>query len=523
MGDKRTTIFPALLFAVFFFLITITGYFQIRVIQKGIEGLLKSEGEILFQHLKREIDINLEYLNLLEKSPSLITPNFLNIMVYDEAIVEDLYNLLHNITNIESEKLPLTNLMVIDKQGNTVMKKGTIQVPSSQMKKLLLNKQETLIKMPDDKKDKSLLMGIRVKDHVIFFSLDDNELEMLRKKTIIKEILDREGKRFNISGIKIYDAQGIPYLVLNGGQEDVIALTKPLDSKFLPNYTMEILVSRGIAQNIMKRTTFSFILILAFLIVSGALSIYVILLFERRYEKKMKEIEKELALKERLVSLGKLASGMAHEIRNPLNAISMSVQRLKREFIPENNKKEEYYRFIDIMRNELIRVDKIVEEFLLSTKANVPFVFENLYNTVEEVVTILKEKADSKGIRIINTVDVSMRIQCQKERLKQAFYNVILNGIEAIDKNGAIEVSAEQRTGNINIYIKDSGTGIKKEEIHNIFEYYYTTKDKGIGLGLPISYMIIKDHDGDIKVISDEGHGTTFIITMPVTSGDKNG
>ncbi|MCX5798882.1 MAG: HAMP domain-containing sensor histidine kinase, partial [Proteobacteria bacterium] len=201
----------------------------------------------------------------------------------------------------------------------------------------------------------------------------------------------------------------------------------------------------------------------------------------------------------------------------------MSVQRLKREFIPENNKKEEYYRFIDIMRNELIRVDKIVEEFLLSTKANVPFVFENLYNTVEEVVTILKEKADSKGIRIINTVDVSMRIQCQKERLKQAFYNVILNGIEAIDKNGAIEVSAEQRTGNMNIYIKDSGTGIKKEEIHNIFEYYYTTKDKGIGLGLPISYMIIKDHDGDIKVISDEGHGTTFIITMPVTSGDSNG
>jgi len=171
------------------------------------------------------------------------------------------------------------------------------------------------------------------------------------------------------------------------------------------------------------------------------------------------------------------------------------------------------------MKGELTRVDRIVEEFLLSTKAHVPFLNENLYTIIEEVTTILKEKASSKKIDIINKIDKDMYIHAQKERLKQAFHNIILNGIEAIEDNGVVEISAEHKGKNIDIYIKDSGIGIKKEELHNIFEYYYTTKDKGIGLGLPISYMIIKDHGGEIKAISEEGKGTEFIIILLATSG----
>jgi len=513
MEDKKPLLFPSLLFAIFFLLITITGYFQIRIIQNNIETLLKSEGEILFKHIKREIEINLEYLSLIEKSPTIITPNFLNIMVYDEAIVEELYTLFHNISDKEVERLPVTNLMVIDKDGKTIMKKGVLKVPSSYIHTLKSGKQKTLIKMPTNH-DKSLLMGIRVNERIVFFSLDDNELEMLRKKLIIKEILEREEKGFNIAGIRIYDEKGIPYITFYEKRGDLFTLSKPLNSRFLPKYTVEILISKELANDIVKRTTLSFVSILLFLIISGALSTYVIFLLERRHGRKMKEMEKELAMKERLVSLGKLASGMAHEIRNPLNAISMSVQRLKREFIPENEK-EEYYEFIDIMKGELTRVDRIVEEFLLSTKAHVPFLNENLYTIIEEVTTILKEKATSKKIDIINKMDKDIHVHAQKGRLKQAFHNIILNSIEAIEDDGVVEISAEHKGKNINIYIKDSGTGIKKEELHNIFEYYYTTKDKGIGLGLPISYMIIKDHGGEIKVISEEGKGTEFIISLP--------
>ena len=97
MEDKRTILYPSLLFAILLVLISVTGYLQIRITQRNMENLLLNEGEILFKHVKREIDINLEYLGLLDRSPSLLTPNLLNLMSYDEAIVEDLYTLLHRM------------------------------------------------------------------------------------------------------------------------------------------------------------------------------------------------------------------------------------------------------------------------------------------------------------------------------------------------------------------------------------------------------------------------------------------
>lgn len=515
MGDKKTFIFPSLLLAILFLLITITGYFQITIIQKNIEALLRNEGEIIFNHIKREIDINLEYLNLLEKSPSIITPNFLNIMVYDEAIIDELYNLFSATQVIDAEKIPLSNFMVIDRNGKTVIRKGSADIPQSFIKSFQSGNQKTFMKTPKVH-DNFLTLGIKIKEYAVIFNLDDNELDALRKKLTLKEIVESERKRLNIAGINIYDADGKPYIHSNGNEKKAFVVSRPLDSKYLPGFTLEILISKGLTQDILKRTTMNFMFIFIFLAISGAVSTYVIFLLERRYTKRVREFEKELEMKERLVSLGKLASGMAHEIRNPLNAMSMSVQRLKREFTPVDGKKVEYYQFIDIMRSELTRIDTIVEEFLLSTKSHAPFFYENLYNIIEEIIVILGEKAASKGIEIMTKVDKSIIVQSQKERLKQAFYNIILNGIEAIDKGGLIEITTAVKGETIDISIKDTGTGIKETELHKIFEYYYTTKDKGIGLGLPLSYMVVKDHGGDIKVFGEEGKSTTFVISLPI-------
>jgi len=117
---------------------------------------------------------------------------------------------------------------------------------------------------------------------------------------------------------------------------------------------------------------------------------------------------------------------------------------------------------------------------------------------------------------IVNKVDKQVVIESQKDRLKQAFYNIILNGIEAIGQKGSIEIWLKEKDSAVDICIKDSGSGIKEEELHKIFEYHYTTKDKGMGLGIPISYMIVKDHGGDIRVESGMGQGTTFIVTLPM-------
>ena len=515
MTDKKNFIFPSLLFAILFFLLIATGFLQIRIIKNNVEDLLKGEGEIVYNHIKREIDINFEYVSLLEKSPAIVTPSFLDIMISDEAIVEDLYNLMSTTESSRIGNLPLKNYTVLDMKGSIIARKGELQVSDAELRSLITKKRETILKMPTSK-DKSLFMGMRIQDRIFFFKVDDQEMEFLRKKSVLQDILDREEKQFNVVGIHIYDQNGMPFIAQDGESVEAFVLSRPLDSQFLPGYTIEILISKALARDTLKRTTMSFVFILVLLALSGALSTFAIFTLERKHEKKVKEMEKELELKERLVSLGKLASGMAHEIRNPLNAISLSVQRLKREFVPEEEKKTEYLTFLDIMRSELVRVDRIVEEFLLSTRAHAPFMNENLYNILDEVLTIVGEKAASREITIVNKVDRKTVVESQKDRLKQAFYNIILNGVEAIGQKGSLEIWMRKKDNAVDIYIKDSGCGIKEEELHKIFEYHYTTKDKGMGLGLPISYMIVKDHGGELRVENGKGQGTTFIITLPV-------
>ncbi len=518
MTGKRPYVFPSLLFGLFFLFIIVTGFVQIRIIKNNVEGLLRGEGEIVYNYIRREIDNSLEYVSLLEKSPTIVTPNFFNVMVSDEAIAEDLYNMLANTDELQLSKIALSNYVVFDTKGVAIARKGNLTVSDSYLKALIAKK-ETVLRLPAGK-DNSLFMGIRIRDRIFFLRVDDHEMELLRKKAVIQDILDTGENQFNVMGIRMYDPDGKPFLVRSGKSEDAFVLSRPLNSQFLPGYRIDILISTQLAKDTVGRTSASFVFILFLLVFSGAVSIFALYILQRKHEKHVEEMEKDLALKERLISLGKLASGMAHEIRNPLNAISLSVQRLKREFLPEHEK-EEYLNFLDIMRKELIRVDNIVEDFLLSARAHAPFVKENLYTILDEVITIVTEKALSRKVIIINKLSKDIVIESQRDRLKQAFYNIILNGIEAIHENGSIEIVSKEKNDTIEIHIKDSGPGIRKEDIHRIFEYYYTTKDKGMGLGLPISYMIVRDHGGDIQVESGKAEGTTFLITLPLMQKTK--
>jgi len=514
MKDRKPVLFPSLLFALFFVLIAVTGFFQIRIVQRNFENLLKSEGEMLISHIRREIDTNLEYLNYIEQSPAIITPKFLNIMAYDETIVEELFTLISTITENNIHAVSLQNILLMDEYGKVIIKKGTLAIPEFFIQSLVSRKQKTVVKMPSGK-DKSLMMGVTINGRIVFTTIDATELALLRKKLIVQEIIEKEEKGIHIAGITVYNQKGEVFATLTNKENNLLTITKALGSRFLPHYTIKVWISKQPVYNAVRSTTLSFFSILALVVILGGLGIYGTFLLQKHYETQMKEMERRLAMKDRLVSLGKLASGVAHEIRNPLNAISLSVQRLKREFLPEKEKQEEYYRFLDIIKGELTRVNKIVEDFLHSTKAQEPFRKENLHTLIEEVVVMLREKAQLRNVEIQNMVEPGMVVECQKERLKQAFHNIILNGIEAIQTKGQVTIVAETHNNSVYMYIQDSGVGIKESELPNIFEYYYTTKDKGIGLGLPISYMIVKDHGGDITVKSQEGKGTTFIITIP--------
>ncbi len=514
MEDKRAYVFPLFLFLILFVLITVTGLFQVRVIRKSMEGLLRSEGEIFFKQIKREIDINLEYLALLEKAPSLITPSFLNIMVYDEAIVEEMHGLLTGLDHIDPGKLPFTNILVTDAEGTVVARKGNVPVRRGEVKDFLKGKKDTFIRTGGDSRH-GLVLGLRLKERAVILGIDEEELDALRKRSVVREIIERQDRGLNIRGITLYDGDGKVYMASDRPNGGTLAFQKPLDSKYLPGFTMTVLVSTDLAESVFRSTSISFVIVLLFLLVAGTLGAFGILLLERRHETRMKRLERKVALQERLVSLGKLASGMAHEIKNPLNAVGISVQRLKREFIPEGGRKDEYERFLDIMRGELQRVNRIVEEFLLSARAQAPFKPEDIGGLLEEVVLVLGERAREKGVEIRHAAGQPIVVSCQKERMKQVFHNLILNAIEATDKGGSVEITTAVRPGLVTIFFRDNGVGIPPDKLDLVFEYYYTTKDKGMGLGLPISYMIVRDHGGEIKVESVQGRGTCFTVNLP--------
>ena len=517
MGDRKI-LFPLLLFGIFFVLIAITGSFQIVITKTNIERLLRAQGETLFKSITREVEVNMEYLTLVEKTPSIITPSFLNISTYDEAIVDDLYGQLTKPPGSDQNDIPLNNMLVVDKRGNELERKGSIRVDKARIGLLLRSDRQTVITLPGSK-DQGLFLGVKLPDRLIFLFLSPDELENLRKMYVMKAIVENEEKRLSIAEINIYDASNRLYLGSGKRPKDVFAISGPLNARYFPGYSMEILVSNKLAIDAFRRTSWNFIMLLCFLVLGGAGSIYVIFSLERKHAERLTEMEKDMAMKERLVSLGRLASGMAHEIRNPLNAMGMSIQRLKREFVPEQVKLDEYHRFLDIVREELLRVNRIVEEFLLSTKSGMAMERENLHAIVEEVATMLREKARAADIRIVNESDESIFVDCQKERLKQVFYNLLVNSIEAMGKEGSIVVSALSENPLAKVFIRDTGPGIKRKDLPKIFEYYYTTKDKGMGLGLPISYMIVKDHGGDIQALSEERKGSTFVITLPMKKG----
>jgi signal transduction histidine kinase len=517
MSDRKI-LFPFLLFGIFLVLIAITGFFQITITKNNIERLLRGEGEALFDSIAREIEVNMEYLTLVEKTPSIITPSFLNVSTYDEAIVDDLYGQLTRPPGSEQNNIPLNNVLVTDRKGNELRRKGSIRVGRARLDPLLRGDRQTVISLPSSK-DESLFLGVKLPDKLVFLVLSPEELESLRKMYVMKGILENEEKRLSIADINVYDASNKLYLGSEKKPKDVLSILKPLNSRYFPHYSMEILVSNRLATDTFRRTSENFVMLLFFLVLSGAGSIYVIFRLERKHADRLTEMEKDMAMKERLVSLGRLASGMAHEIRNPLNAMGISIQRLKREFVPEQAKLDEYQRFLDIVRGELLRVNRIVEEFLLSTKSGMAMERENLHAIIEDVAFMLHEKAQTAGIQIADESGKAIFIDCQKERLKQVFYNLLVNSIEAMGRDGSIVISSHSDGSHAKVFIRDTGPGIEKADLSKIFEYYYTTKDKGMGLGLPISYMIVKDHGGDIQVLSEKGKGSTFVISLPARKG----
>ena len=230
-----------------------------------------------------------------------------------------------------------------------------------------------------------------------------------------------------------------------------------------------------------------------------------------------RHIQKRLEVKEKMTAMGELAAGVAHEIRNPLNSISVIAQRFEYEFEPKEQT-EEYSKLVKTVRNEVARVNQIIKQFLDFAKpAKLNLRNCNLSNILNEVINIIESQADEKKIAINRNFPENIEVKVDNEKIKQAILNILLNSIQAIESNGIINISVEQ-TDKVIIEISDNGTGISKENQSKIFNLYFSTKNSGTGIGLSIVYQIISEHNGEIICESEEGKGTTMRIILPKNS-----
>ncbi len=226
-------------------------------------------------------------------------------------------------------------------------------------------------------------------------------------------------------------------------------------------------------------------------------------------------LEADLRRRDRLASMGALASGVAHEVRNPLNAISVIVQRLRREFTPRTDE-DEYSQLTQVVGGEVERVNRIIQQFLELARPPA------LAKTRVELMSILERAAETvepqilaAGLRLERDFAGAGEAQVDADQLHQALLNLLVNAVEATDE-GHIRLEARSLPeGWVEIGVADTGSGVPVEDAERIFDLYFTTKAAGAGLGLSLVHRIVAEHGGRVEVQSDRGAGARFVILLP--------
>ncbi|HEX6769640.1 MAG TPA: ATP-binding protein [Candidatus Binatia bacterium] len=252
------------------------------------------------------------------------------------------------------------------------------------------------------------------------------------------------------------------------------------------------------------------------ILAAGILGIGAIFYNQRGHLQKVRSLEQEINRKERLSELGNMAATVAHEIRNPLNSVSMGLQRLKAEFTPSGDA-EEYAHFLNLMQDEVRRLNSTVEQFLsLARPLKLNQEQIRIDEFLDEITTLLAADAHASKVDIELKVAPHLPpLRADRNYFKQLLLNLMLNAVQAMPGGGRLSVEAVAEKEFLRLNISDQGIGIEAENLSKIFEPYFTTKTNGSGLGLAIARRIAEAHAGKITVESWPGQGSCFRVSLP--------
>jgi signal transduction histidine kinase len=251
------------------------------------------------------------------------------------------------------------------------------------------------------------------------------------------------------------------------------------------------------------------------------------------------QVQSTIRYSRKLAALGRLSAGVAHEVKNPLNAMMIHLELLRQRFAPRLSAAHAAaarggagtttidvvrppdfgaaLEHIDVIANEIRRLDEVVQGFIkFARPEDLKLQPVRLSTLLEEVVRIVRPEAERAGVQLlVNGGDVP-DVNADPAMLRQAFLNLALNACQAMPDGGTLRIDCERAHGHrVAVSLSDSGVGIKPEHLERIFDLYFTTKEKGSGIGLSMVYRTIQMHDGDIEVQSTPGVGSTFRVLLP--------
>lgn len=443
---------------------------------------------------------------------------------------------------------------VLNQEGNAVYQSSPLKTDALNEKDLYIHgRKAKTIELIEKIREKQGIgfVALRRKDNsgTIVINLDKQGLIYWSIKVAVERGINKMGEGHGIVYMQIFNHEkkllsGIGKLPAGLGDKDfkyneIMAGAKKIVSRKVDVQDKKILdmgapftldkkvagvvrigLERGSMDKIIAENRRNIFIFMLLVVVIALLSMWLLFHDQNRHLAGIVEMERRLEKAERLSSLGQLAAGVAHEIRNPLNAISMATQRLKRDYSPSDEVKAgEFQNLSGVIRDEIRRLNAIIEEFLSFSKSRRLELSDfPVTEILQKIVSLISEEAKTRGIIMETRWNLSPAvIPMDINKLQQAFLNFIKNAMESITDQGKITITvAKESKKYILVSIADTGCGMTTEEIEKIFSPEYTTKEKGLGLGIPLAMEIIRGHGGDVRVISRRGFGTTFEIILPL-------
>jgi len=229
------------------------------------------------------------------------------------------------------------------------------------------------------------------------------------------------------------------------------------------------------------------------------------------------KMQEHIAQSERLATIGQMAAKIAHEIRNPLSSISLNAELLEDELYSNQLNKEETKVLLGSIMSEVDRLANLTNEYLqFSRLPRLQNGEHDICKLIQNLISFIGTEIKTNKIELnVQLPDMPLFLNIDKDQIHRVLLNLLRNSIEVLQNGGLISLSVIEENSHVEIVLGDTGTGIPKQEIEKVFRPFYTTKNLGTGLGLPISKQIIEEHGGTIQYLDDEKIGANFLITLP--------